>query len=75
MADYTYYMVEGAFVVRVAPGVTERLLRDGSWESYPDRFGVLSEGIQLEDEEEAQETAKELFEQEDALDAAQGEKG
>ncbi len=71
MAEYEYYVVESSFVVRIGPGTTERLMRDGSWTDYPDRWEVLSGGRLLENEEEALATAKRLFELEDAYDAGQ----
>ncbi len=62
MAEYEYYVVESSFVVRVGRGTTERLIRDGSWVDYPDRWEVLSGGRQLEDEEKALAKANQLFE-------------
>lgn len=74
MAEYEYYVVESSFVVRVGPGTTEQLMRDGSWVEYPERWEVLSGGRQLEDEERALAKAKQLFEQQDAHDASSGAK-
>ena len=63
--DYKYYLVESHMVARAGPGTTERLLRDGTWKSYSNRWRVLTEGVRLKDEEEALATAQELWEQED----------
>jgi len=75
MAVYEYYIVESSFVVRVGPGTTEQLMRDGSWVDYPDRWEVLSGGRRLESEEEALSTAKQIFELDDARDAGPGAEG
>ena len=75
MSEYEYYVVESSFVVRVGPETTERLMRDGSWVKYHDRWEVLSGGRQLEDEDKALAKAKQLFELEDARDAGSGAKG
>ena len=75
MAEYEYYVVESSFVVRVGPGTTEQMMRDGSWVQYPDRWEVLSGGRQLEDEDKALAKAKQFFELEDARDASSGAKG
>ena len=75
MVEYEYYVVESSFVVRVGPGTTERLLRDGSWVDYPERWEVLSGGRQLENEDKALAKAKQLFELEDARDRSSGAKG
>ncbi len=75
MAEYEYYVVESSFVVRVGPGTTEQLMRDGGWVEYPDRWEVLSDGRQLKDEDKALAKAKQLFEMEDAHDARSGAKG
>lgn len=74
-AKYTYYVVESSFVVRIGPGTTERLMRDGSWTDYPHRWEALSAGLQLENEEEALATAKLIFELADARDAEPGARG
>lgn len=70
MGEYEYYVVESSFVVRVGPGTTEQLMRDGSWADYPDRWEVLSAGRRLENEEKALAKAKQIFELDDAYDAA-----
>ncbi len=75
MSEYEYYVVESSFVVRVGPGTTERLTRDGSWVEYPYRWEVLSGGLQLDNEEEALATAKLIFELADARDAGPGAGG
>ena len=59
--EYQYYEVESTFVARVGPGTTERLLRDGTWEDYDDRWRVLTDGHELEDEEEAHDVAQQLW--------------
>ncbi len=74
MAGYTYYVVESSFVARIGPGTTERLMRDGSWVDYPERWRVLTEGWRLENEEEALATARQIFELDDAHDAGRGTK-
>jgi hypothetical protein len=61
MSEYDYYIVESSFVVRIGPGTTERLMPDGSWEDYPDRWDVLSHGRLLENEAQALVKAKQLF--------------
>ncbi|MBW1693525.1 MAG: hypothetical protein JRJ41_05065 [Deltaproteobacteria bacterium] len=50
MSDYQYYVYSSSFVVRVGEGTTERLTRDGIWEDYPNRWEVLTEGRELENE-------------------------
>ncbi len=72
MTEYEYYLVESSSVVRVGPGTTEQMMRDGSWVAYPDRWEVLSCGRQLEDENTALAKAKQLFALEDARDASSG---
>ena len=61
MVQYEYYVVESSFVVRVGPGTTERLMRDGMWVDYPDRWDVLINGRLRESEEKARAKAKQLF--------------
>jgi hypothetical protein len=75
MAEYEYYVVESSFVARVGPGTTEQLIRDGSWEDYPGRWEVLSQGRRLENEEKAFAIAKQLFELAEARDAGRDVKG
>jgi hypothetical protein len=66
MADeYKFYVVESTFVARVGPGTTERLLRDGSWEPYDDRWRVLTEGRELDDEDKAHAKAEQLWAKQD----------
>lgn len=69
MAKYEYYVVESSFVARVGPGTAERLMRDGSWVDYPDRWDVLTNGRLLEDEEKALAKAKQLSQDFDERDA------
>ena len=69
MSDYQYYVYSSAFVVRVGRGTTERLTRDGTWEDYPYRWEVLTEGRKLENEKKALEIAEQLFEQEKQWEA------
>lgn len=75
MVEYDYYVVESSCVVRVGPGTTEQLMRDGSWADYPDRWEVLSGGRRLENEEKALAKAGQLFEHNDARDAGRGDQG
>ena len=63
MFGYQYYLYSSFTVARVGKGTTERLAADGTWVEYPHRWEVLSEGRKLENEKEALEIAKELFEQ------------
>ncbi|MBU0481658.1 MAG: hypothetical protein KKG47_11215 [Proteobacteria bacterium] len=69
MTKYEYYVVESSFVARVGLGTTERLMPDGSWEDYPDRWEVLTSGRLLESEEQASAKARQLFELSDKRDA------
>ena len=64
--DYQYYVVESSFVARVGEGSTEHLLRDGTWERYDDRWRVLTEGRELDNEDKALAKAQQLWEQEDS---------
>lgn len=60
--EYAYYVVESSFVVRAGTdGTTERLLADGSWIDYPDRWDVFTNGRLLESEEKAMAKARQLF--------------
>ncbi len=62
MSDYQYYVYSSSFVVRVGEGTTERLTQDGTWEDYPFRWEVLTEGRELENEKKALEKAEQLYE-------------
>ena len=64
MSDYQYYVYSSSFVVRIGEGSTERMTRDGTWEDYPYRWEVLTEGRKLENAQKALEIAEQLFEQE-----------
>ena len=65
MADrergYTYYVVENSFVARLGRGTTERYTRDGHWVPYHDRWDVITNGVELMDDEDPVKIAKELF--------------
>ena len=69
MVKYDYFVVESSFVARVGPGTTERLTRDGTWEDYPDRWDVVTNGRLLESEEQALAKAQQLFQSFDKRDA------
>ena len=62
MEEYTYYLVENTFVARIAKGTTERLMPDGTWVDYADRWDVFTNGRRLEDEAHAMEKAAWLVE-------------
>ena len=61
MPAYQYYVYSSSFVVRVGEGTTERLTQDGTWEDYPFRWEVLTEGRELENEKKALEKAEQIY--------------
>ncbi len=62
MSDtYRYYIVESSFVARLGKGTTERYTRDGAWVPYNDRWDVITNGVELEEDEDPVEVARELF--------------
>ncbi len=59
---YKYFVVENSFVVRIREGTVERYTTEGKWESYPDRWDVITNGTPLEKGEDPVKVARELFE-------------
>jgi len=68
--EYSYYVVESSFVARVSTTKTERLMRDGTWVPYPDRWHALTTSRKLNNEQEALEVAEEIFEEFERWEAA-----
>lgn len=58
---YQYYVVESSFVVRLGKGTTERYTREGTWVPYEDLWDVITNGVQLEEDEDPVEVARQLF--------------
>ena len=63
--EFHYYVVESTFVARAGRGTTERLTRERLWVPYDDRWRVLTEGRQLDDEAAALRKAAQLFAKQD----------
>jgi tetratricopeptide (TPR) repeat protein len=64
MARYFYTLVENTHVVRqsLSKDGAERLTPEGEWIDYPSLWDVTMNGRSIASEEEALETAKEIFE-------------
>jgi tetratricopeptide (TPR) repeat protein len=64
LAGYYYCLVEGTYVVRQSRSNAgaEYLTPEGEWLEYPDLWDVATNGRPIESEEEALQTAKEIFE-------------
>ena len=59
---YSYYIVEGTYLVRWGTQVCEYLKPDGTWHEYRDLWDVTTNGRLIGDDEElAMTKAKALF--------------
>ena len=59
---YSYYIVEGTYLVRWGTEGCEYIKPDGTWHAYRDLWDVTTNGRHItDDEEQAMKKAKELF--------------
>ena len=59
--SYRYYMVEISFLARLGKGTTERYTRDGTWFPYEDRWDVITNGVQPDENEDPVKVARQLL--------------